>query len=343
MLLPRWPVRIVAECACIDYNLWIYGSAVEFAPNPSSDRPKRSSHVSQFRNSPAIQKILRVLGTGESLSGKEIRARTGSEVSREQRAKLTDADFLIVDSAGRTYIYSLTAGGMAFVRDELGGPDASSDRDPDRLSDKERIGLFALLSPSLQVSNSELKRTLGITISPAVRSSLRDQGLVVVFDHPIRLELTEKGWQMAEGELSRPGEAGDPPLLKLLHRQHSQILSALRARGLGLVDMYAEEYPEEPAHITALSEPVAPKTVGARVIDAYNDLVYEPGGWVGLARLRDHLADVNKAELDEVLTGLFRDDRIKLIAEVNQKTLTDRDLAAALHVVGDEKHLFSVG
>jgi hypothetical protein len=297
--------------------------------------------VSDFANSPAIQRILRTLGTGESLSGKDIRARTGSEVKPGQRDKLRDAGLLLFDASGRSYTYTLTSDGMAFVRDELGGPVEAVAKDRDRLSGKERIALFALLSPSLQLSTAEIKRLLGVTISPAVRSSLKSKSLVVVFERPIRLELTEKGWQVAEAELSRPGEPDDPPLLKLLHHHTGQWLGALRDRGLGLVDLYTQSYP--PAIQSPPPPPQIPKTVGARVIDAYQDLVYEPGGWVSLTRLRDYLSDVDSAELDEVLTALFRDDRIKLIAEVNQKTLTDRDRAAALHVVGDDKHLYAVG
>ena len=124
----------------------------------------------------------------------------------------------------------------------------------------------------------------------------------------------------------------------MLHHHYSQILGALRARDLGLVDMYTE-------HHVAGAEPesAVPRTVGARVIDAYAELVYDPGGWVSLTRLREHLADVEREELDKVLGSLFRDGRIDLISEVNRKTLSDRDRSAALHIVGDDKHLYSVG
>lgn len=298
--------------------------------------------VSQFANSPAIRKILRALGTGETLSGKEIQSRTSSAVNKDQREKLVDAGLMLVDSVGRTYHYRLTADGMSFVESELGGAAEAPRRDPGRLPANERVALFALLSPSLQLATAEIKRTLGVTVSPATRSGLRDRGLVVVFERPIRLELTEKGWQVAEEELSRPAEAGDPPLLRLLHHQGAQLLGGLRAHGLGLVDMYTQDHTVAEA-TTEPSAPAEPKSVGARVIDAYPDLVGEPGGWVGLARLRQHLADVDRTELDTVLTSLFRDDRIKLLTEVNQRSLTEADRVASLTIGGDEKHLYAVG
>jgi len=304
--------------------------------------------VSQFRNSPAIQKILRALGNGESLSGPQIRARTGTEVKQDQRTKLSEAGFLGVDSAGRGYIYTLTADGLSFVREELGGPLEAPAQDSTRLSDKERIALFALLSPSLEIANVDVKRLFGITISKSVRSSLSDRGLIVVFERPIRFELTEKGWQVAEEELSKEGEPNDPPLLKLLHHQYSRALTALRSRGLGLVELYAEEITDSSEEsdtegTTTVTTATEPKTVGARIIESYDELAYEPEGWVSLVRLRGHLADVERAELDEVLLALLRDGRIRLIAEVNQRLLTDTDRAAALAFGGDHKHLYQVG
>lgn|GEM_PF-1838700 len=301
--------------------------------------------MSQFRNSPAIPNILRALSTGESLSGPQIRARTGSEVNKDQRAKMMAAGFLAVDRAGRGYLYTLTADGLSFVREELGGPLEIPAHDPTRLSDKERIALFALLSPSPELAGADIKRLFGITISREVRTSLSDRGLVVVLERPIRFELTEKGWQVAEEELSKKGEPTDPPLLKLMHHQYSQALSALRSRGLGLVELYAEEFTDEvlTADPAAAEVETKPKTVGARVIDSYEDLAYEPDGWVGLVRLRNHLADVDREELDEVLLALLRDGRIRLIAEVNQRALSDADRAAALLFGGDHKHLYQVG
>jgi len=272
------------------------------------------------------------------LSVSQIRARSGRTVNSGQRDKLIAAGYLIVDLDARPQVYALTADGLSFVRDELGGPLEVQAEDSARLSGKERIALFALLSPSLQVTNAEVTSLLGIKISEDVRTSLSDRGLVVVFERPIRFELTEKGWQVAEEELAKPGEPNDPPLLKLLYHQYSRALAALRSQGLGLVELYAEDLVEEPAATDG-----EPKTVGARVIESYEDLVAEPGGWVSLVQLRDHLADVARDELDEVLLALFRDGRIRLISEVNQRMLTDTDREAALAFGGDHKHLYQVG
>lgn len=300
--------------------------------------------MSKFRNSPALIDILRALSGGETLSANQIRVRSGRTFSSAQQKKLLEPGYLVIGKAGRAKTFTLTTDGMDLAGDELDGARPPSEGEPDRrLSGEERKALFALLSPSLQVSYAEVKTTLGITIAEDIRQSLADKGLVVIVENPLRFELTEKGWSVAEAELSRPAEADDPPLLKLLHHHFRLILAGLRTRGLGLADMYAESYVDMSTKQAAAPRKVAAETVGARIIDAYDELVYEPGGWVSLTRLRDHMSDVDHEELDEVLSALFRDGRIKLIAEVNQKTLTHEDRAAALHIVGDEKHLYAVG
>lgn len=104
------------------------------------------------------------------------------------------------------------------------------------------------------------------------------------------------------------------------------------------------------------------------IIEAYHALKNEDDGWVSLLRLRVYLhgghldmvekirtgkdlADREKhamkyltfrkkSEIDLALEKLFLGDKIHLISEANQKTLTDYDRDAALHIVGDEKHLF---
>ena len=280
------------------------------------------------------------------MSASQIRARSGRTISSVQRDKLTDAGYLAADLDVRPILYALTALGLSFVQNELGGPLEPTSESPARLSEKERIALFALLSPALQVTNAEVATNLGIKISKEVRTTLSDRGLVVISKGgSIKYELTEKAWQVAEEELGKPGSPDDPPLLRLLHHHYARSLAALRPHGLGLVDLFVEApEPAPPAEDSTIGNPQEPdaKTIGARVIDAYAELVYEPEGWVGLRRLRDHLADVNRDELDEVLRALLRDRRIRLIAEVNQRVLSDADHAAALIFAGDHKHLYQV-
>lgn len=88
--------------------------------------------------------------------------------------------------------------------------------------------------------------------------------------------------------------------------------------------------------------PQATQDAAFRVIDAYYTLVNDVSAWVGLRRLREHLADIDQATVNAALTDLFKKDIISLISEANRKSLTDADRAATLLLAGDEKHLYRV-
>lgn len=79
-----------------------------------------------------------------------------------------------------------------------------------------------------------------------------------------------------------------------------------------------------------------------RIRTAYKELVAQPAGWVALRRLREHLNDIPRDELDKTLYNMDLTPGVFLEPEVNQKTLTDADWAAAIRIGGEEKHLLSI-
>jgi hypothetical protein len=101
-----------------------------------------------------------------------------------------------------------------------------------------------------------------------------------------------------------------------------------------------------PAHVTPsrperLSADPAVRAVQVdnRVRAAYADLAANPGDWVGLADLRNHLGeDVNRHEVDASLKRLEQEPGANIVPESNQKMLTQADRDAAV-VIGDQaKH-----
>lgn len=78
------------------------------------------------------------------------------------------------------------------------------------------------------------------------------------------------------------------------------------------------------------------------VIKAYKTLVFKDGGYVGLRRLRNYMGNYTRTEQDAALRALATDGRIRLIAEINQKTLTNVDRSAAFSFKGDVKNLFQL-
>lgn len=79
-----------------------------------------------------------------------------------------------------------------------------------------------------------------------------------------------------------------------------------------------------------------------RIIESFYEL-NRGGGWVSLTRLRDHLGErYPRKVVDTALRRLMRSQKIVLVPESNQKTLTRRDREAAINIGDQDKHLFTV-
>lgn len=79
-----------------------------------------------------------------------------------------------------------------------------------------------------------------------------------------------------------------------------------------------------------------------RITDAVNKLAERPRELVSLARLRDELPDVDRAELDTALLRMDRSGAIQLDADPHRIALTDRAKAAAIPLGGEDMHLVSI-
>lgn len=66
--------------------------------------------------------------------------------------------------------------------------------------------------------------------------------------------------------------------------------------------------------------------------------------WISLTHLREELAarGMSRGEQDRALWALMRMEGVNLVPENNQKTLTEADREAALHIGGQDKHLISI-
>jgi hypothetical protein len=88
---------------------------------------------------------------------------------------------------------------------------------------------------------------------------------------------------------------------------------------------------------------VQPTDVEAQVRKAYQELAVRPGAPVKLADLRAVLGGVARSEMDRVLVQMNRLADVSIVPESDQKVLTDRDLAAAVQIGNQDKHLITVG
>jgi hypothetical protein len=204
------------------------------------------------------------------------------------------------------------------------------------LSIPEKSALLALMMIGRQASNPEIHDFCGFVIEKPVRETLVDLKLIETekskahrgaFVH----ELTEKGWQRCRDQLADetpPGAQKKDRLVYALARYLSVVIGQTKITFADLT---------EPLTV---DDPTA--TVDDRVLSAYRNLAVEPGDWVGLAELREALPDVPRTDLDDALHRIAELPRVYFTPEVNQKTLTDADRDAAVHLGGEDKHLLSV-
>ena len=89
-----------------------------------------------------------------------------------------------------------------------------------------------------------------------------------------------------------------------------------------------------------------PGDIPGQVRAAFSVLVADPGPWTphgfaSIARLREQLPGIPRAELDAALIRMYENQEINLVPQSNQLRLTDAERAAAVRCGGQDKHNLS--
>jgi hypothetical protein len=106
---------------------------------------------------------------------------------------------------------------------------------------------------------------------------------------------------------------------------------------------YAEFFKQTPL-ATAQPESTAVDGEAENLIRAaYEALSTEPGQWIGLADLREQLADFDRDTVDTALRSMARQPDVRIIPVANVKSLTDRDRVAALRIGLEDNHALAIG
>jgi hypothetical protein len=219
------------------------------------------------------------------------------------------------------------------------------------LSIPERAALLALMTFVEEVSNADIRARYGFSIDGKVRTRLERDGYLRgerARDRPGRpfvLQLEDKGWRWCRDELGAPPPNRALKPYRLLYGALNTIDLHLRRSQCTMADFFAVgEAPRAGTAATAApaGQPTGTSTIEKRLRSAYDDLVAEPGGWVGLRRLRERLADLPRADVDAALLQLDQQRGVYLEPEINQKTLSEADWAAAIRIGGEPKHLLSI-
>ncbi|WP_030490270.1 hypothetical protein [Micromonospora chokoriensis] len=225
----------------------------------------------------------------------------------------------------------------------------TSPADVPHLTPNQINALVVLMVEARRVTNVELKELAGFTLTGTDNKKLVDLGLVDTdrTHRPFAHELTEEGWRVVRQLHTSPppkqGGSTTRSLFVVLTNLHRS-LDRLRVSHGDFFKQTDAVTPlaSEPRH-EAPAAAAADVDVEALVRAAYRELATSPGAWVGLADVRDRLADTDRAALDAALRTLVGRDDVRIIPVANTKSLTARDRAAAVRIGNEDNHALAIG
>lgn len=217
------------------------------------------------------------------------------------------------------------------------------------LSVKERAALFALLAVARKIPNPELETLVGFRLSGEARRKLNHLGLVEseqvgrAYSH----ELTPEGYQWcADQQSARPpkrrGTGRGDNMERALYAVLAGLDRYLSRTEQRLTDIFGDGNSKQTAAARSIDD-AGGTDVETLIKTRYAGLATEPGELVQLHQLRLALPDVSRADLDAALDSMYRTQRINLIAQADQGSLTDAERGSALLIGGRNKHLISIG
>lgn len=203
--------------------------------------------------------------------------------------------------------------------------------DISKLTPTQVYAMVVLMAEARVVDNKELQELAGLTLTGANRTALNSKGLVesTRVGRTYAHQLSDKGWRLMREELhtGAPHRTGGSAL-----RSMFTLLANLHRALDRLQTPYAEFFKQ-----------TAPVDVESRIRAAYEALAPAPGEWVGLADLRERLADLDRDAVDSALRAMARQDGVRVIPVANTRSLTDRDRAAALRIGMEDNHTLAIG
>ncbi|MEU4475678.1 hypothetical protein [Micromonospora sp. NPDC023888] len=212
----------------------------------------------------------------------------------------------------------------------------TSPADVPHLTPNQINALVVLMVEARRVSNVELKELAGFTLTGQDNRKLVDLGLVETdrTHRPFAHELTDEGWRVVRHlHTSTPPKQGGSTTRSLF-----VVLSNLHRSLDRLRISHGDFFKQTDAPATASATEVE-----ALVRAAYRELAAAPGAWVGLADVRDRLADTDRASLDAALRAMVGQEDVRIIPVANTKSLTTRDRAAAVRIGNEDNHALAIG
>lgn len=197
------------------------------------------------------------------------------------------------------------------------------------LSVRVQASLFALMAVGRPVTNRELRDLAGLEISADVRRkanrdvdlmAIRKQGTVNTHG------LTSAGRAWCESALVAGRPDGSRFPAGVLYAVLDSAGQYLARSGTKFGEFFQ---PDIETWIRAV----------------YTELTVRrpPGSWVKLSALRPWLEEIQRDRVDAELDRMIEQPDVQLMAEFNQKSLTDEDRRAAVEIGGKQRHLLKIG
>jgi hypothetical protein len=210
-----------------------------------------------------------------------------------------------------------------------------------RLTPKQLGALIILMAEAREVSNKDMEEIANFRLKGDEWKTLVDRGLIDVHKvgQVLAFQLTERGWRFCKQLHEAPVNVGNSTaarsifvLLGGLHRS----LDRLRVSHADFFKQSAEGAPTEDAVESSSGD------VESRIRAVYQDLVSEPGQWLSLADLRDHLSGLDPSAVNDTLRAMAQMKGVRIIPVANSRALDTRDREAALRMGGEDHNALAI-
>jgi hypothetical protein len=197
------------------------------------------------------------------------------------------------------------------------------------LTVRDQASLFALMVVARPVTNRELRDLAGLEINAEVRRRANQD---------VELIATKKRGAVNTHKLTAAGKSWCESALAAGRPDGAKFPAGVLYALLDNVGQYLARSG------TKFGEFFKPD-IENWIRSAYTEITVrrEPGSWIKLSALRPWLEDVPRDAVDAELDRMIEQPDVQLMAELNQRSLTDEDHKAAVDIGGESRHLLKIG
>ncbi|WP_426510919.1 hypothetical protein ACPPVO_09880 [Dactylosporangium sp. McL0621] len=286
----------------------------------------------------SLIKVLTALRAHGPLTNRQLNELGVSSLTGRDNAELVDQGLITTTKIGRVLVHTLTQPGRDYLDAPVKKPQPVKKpvpaRPPAGLSPNQILAVVVLMAEARELTNTEFAAIAGFPLNGRDNAVLVQRGLVETDKsaRPFSHQLTDAGWSLVrtlhETEPPKEGRSAIQTLFSLM---------ANVGRALDRLQMSHGEFFKQTQAVT-----VMPQDVEGAIRAAYVALANPPGGWVGLADVRDRLPGVDRAAVDAALRVMLSQPGVRVIPVANLKALQPRDREAAVRIGGEDSHMMAI-